>query len=915
MPQNIRTLILIAAILSLLMSCPVLGLVQEDILAGFDFVRIAQPEGAAIGTPGEFSGYTNYWHSLSWEWRQYGNLFQLSLPRVARTIGQARVDIAEELGVPGLLMQEGFLAGLLGSSAVELDSPSLEDAAARLAVSDLLVFSDSASSFGARLARKIPADADWRKDLNSHQFGAAGLADIQAFVLAKGDRRLYAVLSGSAEARDRLKRLITGVRDIAGRFDMHRGWFGTGTLLHSVTCFPGHPLEVIGKGLNQGNDWFTFSGYMDFMLQSQLPDWLGRVGLAVATDVGTGKATHNFGSVAYGCRDWEGLKIQDMPTEDEWIRFVKDRGGHIFRPVFSADCDPYKYDGYIAIDGNKKQIDEEDVPFILETGFIREQAPAAMVLFAPKGQPWNREAMWEAIMARREVGVLPQARLLGPAPFRNFLQMLLLDRLYLEDYFGDRVQIEASVKGRSLRVRLENVRGSALSGKLEITPPPELELLTDASVSLSLVPGTATVLTFDIRPRLAAMGRANPVLTTFAWDGGKKRTLAVMDLPPAVSTHKLLYAQAPEVAFPVSVHNFGDRKTCAVRVRVFASPGSRRPVFDKAQELAIAPGEFRETQFALPLKPGRYAVRTEALGASAECQLGVEKAEGRPTVEPFDVNGDGVPEYRMENAKVKVTLLATGARVIEYIVKERNDNVLFKLWPDKEAATDKRPFRERGFYPYGGFEDFLGQASIETHKVYDAEITRGSGPSVQVRMAADYYGNRLEKIFTLYGDSPLLEVRYAINFRNPELHMIGPQPILDLGAKHWTEDAFYVAHGQGAPGVQDAARRVLRRGHGYQGRLERRPGHGGGRELCGRLPRERARVPPHVDEPSDQHRIQPLLRRIPALGADLPPERAVFLLLPLGRAGELGGSRRSVAAAELDHGTLMGGREPVGCWI
>ena len=106
--------------------------------------------------------------------------------------------------------------------------------------------------------------------------------------------------------------------------------------------------------------------------------------------------------------------------------------------------------------------------------------------------------------------------------------------------FGDRVQIEASVQGRSLRVRLENLRGSALDGKLEVRAAPELELLVDSSVSLSLVPGTATVLTFDIRPRLEAMGRANPVLASFTWDGGKKRTLAVMDLPPAVSTHKLL---------------------------------------------------------------------------------------------------------------------------------------------------------------------------------------------------------------------------------------------------------------------------------------------------------------------------------------------------------------------------------------
>jgi hypothetical protein len=162
------------------------------------------------------------------------------------------------------------------------------------------------------------------------------------------------------------------------------------------------------------------------------------------------------------------------------------------------------------------------------------------------------------------------------------------------------------------------------------------------------------------------------------------------------------------------------------------------------------------------------------------------------SAEVVDLNGDGIQEYRLENNLVRVTLLSIGARIIEYFVKEKNDNVLFKLWPEREVSTDKRPFRERGFYPYGGFEDFLGQASMETHKVYSAVLVRGRGSFVQVRMDADFYGNSLEKIFTLYGNSPLVEVRYRLDFKNPEANRIGPQPILELGKRHWTEDTFYV---------------------------------------------------------------------------------------------------------------------------
>ncbi len=90
-------------------------------------------------------------------------------------------------------------------------------------------------------------------------------------------------------------------------------------------------------------------------------------------------------------------------------------------------------------------------------------------------------------------------------------------------------------------------------------------------------------------------------------------------------------------------------------------------------------------------------------------------------------------EYRLENDSVEITLLATGARVIEYIVKSRKDNVLFKLWPEK-ADDDRRAFRKRGYYPYGGFEDFLGQGSMETHRVYDAAIIKKEGDYVQVKM-------------------------------------------------------------------------------------------------------------------------------------------------------------------------------------
>ncbi len=764
-----------------------------------DLDRFKPPAGSStfpptIETAGQFNGYTNYWHSIFWNWSQYGNVFLLSRPDVAKTIAQNKVDIAEELGVPGLVLAEGFLDEWLDSAPRELDDPERAGLEKALDAGDVLVRVKPGSPLGRTLLGRVPDLGSWRRGLLSHQFNAADYHEVPVFVLRSGERRLFVVAADSPRDRTRVKELLAGVKDVLAGSDLHRGWFGTGTLLHSVTCFPGHPLEVIGKGMAQGNDWFTFNGSMDYLMKDELPAWLAKVGLDVVTEVGTGKATHSLGTIAYGLRSWDGLKIQDMPTEEEWIRFVKDRGGYLFRPVYAPECDRFRYDGYIAVDGNKKQIDGEDVPFILQTGMIREEAPGCMVLFTDKGSALTRESMWKAILARRAVGVLPLGRMMGPAPLRNALQMLLLDRVRLEKQFGDRIVLEAAVEGRELVVRAANAGDGPLSGRLEVRPAPEVKV-KEAAVDAALPAGGDRTFRFALEPTLEAMAKANPLLVELRWPGGRKRTLAVLDLPPAVSVHKLLYGQAPEVVYPVTVHNYTAAAEYPVDVQVFTASAAK-PVFSAKRTGKAAPGGHEEIVFRLPLKPGSYTVKATALGASNQTQLGVEPAAGSVTLTEVDLNGDGITEYQLENSKVRVTLLRIGARVIEYFVKSRNDNVLFKLWPEKED-TDSRPFRERGFYPYGGFEDFLGQASIETHKLYDAEVVRKGGPYAEVRMTADYYGNRLEKVFTLYGDSPLLEVRFAIEFKNPELNVIGPQPILELGKRHWTEDLFVIPSVQG----------------------------------------------------------------------------------------------------------------------
>ncbi len=746
----------------------------------------------------QFNGYTNYWHDISLNWIRYGNLFKIASPDVDFTIAQSKRDIADDMKIPGLFMQEGFMNNLLNSKYQLLDQPDLKKLEESVVSNNILVLIDPATEAGKKLTEKLPKNDAWKDRLKSHQLNAVDFTEINAFYLENGARKIFAISSKNKELREKVLSLIDNTKTLLEKYDLHRGWFGAGSLLKSVTIAPGHPIEVIGKGMNEGNTWFTFSGYMDYLAQKEIEEWMAKVNLNVVTDVGAyvGYVPAIAQQAIYGCRDYDGLQPQNMYTAESWLNFARQKGGYIFRSVYDQAADLYHYDGYIASEGNKEQIDNENVPFVTTTGYLEEDAVSCMVLFIGKGETITRPLMWKAIMDRREVAVLGNGKMMGPELFRHSLELLLLDRVYLEEYFGDRVTLEATVGDYELSVNVTNTYDHAVSGMLEIVLPPELKMEGALTADVKLpARGTQTLL-FELRPMATAMARTNPIAVHYKWETGRKTTLAMLDLPPAISVHQLLYGQTPVVSYPVSVHNFTKDSTFPVKVAVSDKNNPEKVIFSDTKSATAETGKFTDLLFDLKLPAGSYNVKVTALGTENLSQLGVGKAEGAPSLTVKDLNDDGVDEFIMENDSVRVTLLTTGARVIEYYVKSRNDNVLFKLWPEK-SADHKREYRRRGYYPYGGFEDFLGQASMETHKVYNAEIVSKDGNSVSVRMTADYFGNKLEKTFTLYGNSPLVEVRYAFDFINPEANVIAPVPILVLGKKHGTEDLFTVPEKNG----------------------------------------------------------------------------------------------------------------------
>ena len=204
----------------------------------------------------QFNGYTNHWHNTYHKWFRYGNLFKLALPRINETILQNKLDMAEDLGIPGLIMEEGFMNGLLSTPYEVLEQPAPWELEGALLKGNVLLFLDPESELGKMLVSKLPDDWVWPRRLKSHQYDEPALIRADLFIMGYDDKTLYIVSSSDQDTRDVLQNMIEETGRILKQYQLHKGWFGAETLLKSVTCTKGHPLEVIGTGLNEGNSYF-----------------------------------------------------------------------------------------------------------------------------------------------------------------------------------------------------------------------------------------------------------------------------------------------------------------------------------------------------------------------------------------------------------------------------------------------------------------------------------------------------------------------------------------------------------------------------------------------------------------------------------------------------------------------------------
>jgi len=264
-------------------------------------------------------------------------LFKMAIPDVEKTILQTKINIAEDLGMPGLLVQEGFISKLLATEYKKVQNPTLNQLENIIKTENALITTNPASEVGKKMEEMAAPLFEWTAGLKSYQYNDPGLKMVKAFYLVNGDRSLFVISSNSADETEKLIKLIDQTRELLDKYRLEKGWFGAATLLKSVTCSPGHPIEVIGKGMNEGNSWFIFDGYMDFLAKKEIEGWVKEIKLPVVANVGF--------SPIYGCSDYDGLQVQDMATNQAWIDYAHKKGGYVFRQVYDPPSDAFEFDG------------------------------------------------------------------------------------------------------------------------------------------------------------------------------------------------------------------------------------------------------------------------------------------------------------------------------------------------------------------------------------------------------------------------------------------------------------------------------------------------------------------------------------------------------------------------------------------
>ncbi len=721
----------------------------------------------------DFEGYTEHWDKYSWTWETYTGIWDKSESNdIVSDLSQMEMAQGNQLLLEELWLQPGFVNHLHNSKYTRLNVTDKKTVMQELAKGDVMIIGTDRDSLVKELVQKLPEDLQYRRN--------------RAFELTYGKNTLYVIASQTKDEADKLYKYITNALDIISAYKPYKGWAGVRSHYLLITQHVHSPYELIDRAMKMGCTWMMLDGYNDYMLTDPANKELSAIKLPFVLLPGQ----YGTGGIMYGTKTFP--DVQDN-TEEKCINWMQKNNGYFFGYLGNMKTKFAKqYNGYIiGSTADRVKLDSLKSPFITDAGGIDTQIPPSMVLFLSKKETLDQPSIMKAIMERRSVAVFPKADMYGDKKFKDALRILLLDRDYLESELISRVTAKCYIKNNELITELFNRGEKEVIVKYKYLLPASVSLKnTFAEATLKLGSCESRDLHNAIVLKPEACGKELPVGIEITYPGENKPIYAVcrLDVPYAVEQNPLMFDIPGTIDYPVTIWNYTNNSKVNVKLDI---KSNQQIIKSFSQTVDIKNWQNKTINFSIPLKEGDYTATATAMGITRTGTIairGLKSSDSKVYTE--DMNKDGIPEIVMENQQIKATILLFGGRIIEYIVKSRNQNMLFKLWPNK-PPWDGKPEGRRAFYPYGGLEEFIGYPTIEGHIVFNYKILKDKGDYVRVKVWANIHGNRLEKTISLYGNSELIEVRYAFSNMDENIRIIGINPLIQIGKSTGPEDTYY----------------------------------------------------------------------------------------------------------------------------
>ncbi|MGB9805801.1 MAG: hypothetical protein ACPLRT_03425 [Thermoproteota archaeon] len=725
----------------------------------------------------EFRGYSREWISKSWVTGSYLGI-DFCFEDLHAKIKSIEDNTSYLNGFGSFWMSEGFLVNFIKLKDFKVILNPTEEEIQKVASQfNLIVLLDNESHVFQKLKEKYIPKEHSEKEIFLFQLESSSPNNI-LFIVAK-----------TIEQAQKLFNVVKESKSLLATHEILKGWSMCASGRYMITPLPRHPAKLISDALRLGCRWAFFVGPNEDLAVSELVPKIKEVGLDFV--VLSGQLSGDGKALMLGWNTYPDPQSSDII---EACRMKDEKGGllfGVFGNLLDSDMDILKssLDGYAFHEGNSEYIEEMKVPFLVLPHHIEwGELPPSMWLFVDKDDVLSlKDRVKKAILSNKAVGVFGDGKIVGPSFLVNVVKMLIMDKVYLRRTFGSDLSLLAMLEGNQLKILVENKSESSIEGVLEVKSTSGITIEPQDKLIVSIKEHEVKEVTLAVKVNHLASGSYGLILVSFSSGNRTRNDLCYIEVPPFVSTLPFLVSDTQKLEVPITIWNSSESTQVNLNLKVVSYD---KEIARETKQVRVAPYEKYKVTFPVTLSPGEYSLEFSCLSHKAVCKVLVQNFKGKAFAYSGDFDKDGLEEAILENEFVRAKVISPGGRLLEYTLKGIEAELLFKLFP-KKPEDWRVPGRKRRFYPFGGLEEFIQQPTVEGHEKFKVQILSKEGSSASVSVEANMNRNVLKKTFTLFGGSPLLEVRYEADFTNPELNVIGINPLIRIGNNIDASHVFY----------------------------------------------------------------------------------------------------------------------------